>query len=75
MSGSIRYSVIYEKALPPGARPSRICLVAFAVGAPRQEAETLIREAIEAHLEALRGYEIPVPVPLHEIGEVEVTAA
>jgi hypothetical protein len=45
------------------------------VGATRQEAERLIREAIGAHLEALREYRIAVPVPLHEIGEVEVTAA
>ena len=43
------------------------------MGATRDEVERLVREAIEAHIEALRESGIPIPEPAHEVGEVEVT--
>ncbi len=66
---SIRYSVIYEKGPSSWGASVPDLPGCIAVGANRQE---LIREAIEAHLEALRECGIAVPKPLHEIGEVEV---
>jgi predicted RNase H-like HicB family nuclease len=72
---SIRYSVFYEKGPTSWGASVPDLPGCMAVGGSRQEAETLIREAIEAHLEALRECGIAVPEPLHEIGEVEVTAA
>jgi predicted RNA binding protein YcfA (HicA-like mRNA interferase family)/predicted RNase H-like HicB family nuclease len=72
---SIRYSVIYEKGPTSWGASVPDLPGCIAVGGSRQEAETLIREAIKAHLEALRECGIAVPEALHEIGEVEVTAA
>jgi len=72
---SIRYSVIYEKGPSSWGASVPDLPGCVAVGANRQEVETLIREAIEAHLDALRECGIAVPEPRHEIGEVEITAA
>ena len=72
---SVRYSVIYEKGPTSWGASVPDLPGCIAVSGSRQEVETLIREAIEAHLEALRECGIPVPEPLHEIGEVEVPAA
>ena len=47
----------------------------IAVGETREETERLIREAIRAHLHALRDFGISVPEPTHVAGEVEVTPA
>jgi predicted RNase H-like HicB family nuclease len=71
---SIRYSVIYEKGPTSWGASVPDLPGCIAVGANRLEVEALIREAIEAHLDALREYGIPVPAPLHEIGEIEVAA-
>ena len=72
---SVRYSVIYEKGPTSWGASVPDLPGCIAVGDSRQEVEELIREAIEAHLEALRDCDLPVPEPFHEIGEVEVTAA
>lgn len=72
---SIRYSVIYEKGPTSWGASVPDLPGCIAVGASRLEAEALIREAIEAHLDALRECGIAIPEPLHETGEVEVTAA
>lgn len=72
---SIRYSVIYEKGPTSWGASVPDLPGCIAVGASRQEAEALIREAIEAHLEAMRECGIELPEPFHEIGVVEVTAA
>jgi predicted RNase H-like HicB family nuclease len=72
---SIRYSVIYERGPSSWGASVPDLPGCIAVGANRQEVESLIREAIQAHLEALRECGIAVPEPLHEIGEVEVSAA
>jgi predicted RNase H-like HicB family nuclease len=71
----IRYSVIYEKGPCSWGASVPDLPGCIAVAASRAEAETMIKVAIAAHLEALRECGIPVPEPLHEIGEVEVTAA
>jgi predicted RNase H-like HicB family nuclease len=46
----------------------------FAVGSTREEAERLIRGAIESHIEVLREIGEPVPEPNHEAGCVTVAA-
>jgi predicted RNase H-like HicB family nuclease len=70
----IRYAVIYENGPTSWGASVPDLRGCIAVGANRQEVENLIREAIEAHLEALRECGFAIPEPLHEIGEVEVTA-
>jgi predicted RNase H-like HicB family nuclease len=66
--------VIYEKGPSSWGATVPDLPGCIAVGANRQEVETLIREAIEAHLDALRECGIAIPEPFHEIGEVVVTA-
>jgi predicted RNase H-like HicB family nuclease len=44
-------------------------------GRTLEETKRNIREAIEGHLETLRQFGDPVPVPSSFAGEVEVTAA
>jgi predicted RNase H-like HicB family nuclease len=44
-------------------------------GATRAECESMIREAIELHLEGLREEGLPIPTPTSEVGQVEVPAA
>ena len=46
----------------------------FAVGSTREEAEQLIRAAIQSHIEALRELGEPVPELQHEAGRVSVVA-
>jgi predicted RNase H-like HicB family nuclease len=70
-----RYAVLYEKGPTSWGASVPDLPGCIAVGANRQEVETLIREAIEAHLDVMRECGIAVPEPFHEIGEVEVTAA
>jgi predicted RNase H-like HicB family nuclease len=72
---SVRYTVVYEKGPTSWGASVPDLPGCIAVGATRAEAEDLIREAIEAHLQAMRDLDVPLPEPFHEIGEVEVTAA
>ena len=72
---SVRYTVIYEKGATSWGASVPDLPGCIAVGATREEVEHLIREAIGAHLEALRESGIATPQPSHEVGEVEVTAA
>jgi predicted RNase H-like HicB family nuclease len=72
---SVRYSVIYEKGPTSWGASVPDLPGCIAVGSSREEAEALIREAIEAHLQVLTEERIPVPEPAHEVGEVEVTPA
>lgn len=46
-----------------------------AAGETRAEAEQLIREAIEGHIESLREHGEPVPEPSSTVGTVEAHAA
>jgi predicted RNase H-like HicB family nuclease len=58
---SVRYTVIYEKGPTSWGASVPDLPGCIAVGANRQEVESLIREAIEAHLDAMRECGIPVP--------------
>lgn len=64
---SIRYSVNYEKGPSSWGASVPDLPGCIAVGPSREDAETLIREAIEAHLEALHKCGIAVPEPSHEV--------
>jgi len=72
---SVRYSVIYEKGPTSWGASVPDLPGCIAVGSSRAEVQSLIREAIEGHLQALAEAGILVPEPVHEVGEVEVTAA
>lgn len=72
---SIRYTVIYEKGPTSWGASVPDLPGCIAVGETIEEAERLIREAIRAHLDALRELGIPIPEPSHEVGQVEVPAA
>ncbi len=68
----MKFTVIYEKGpISWGATVPDLpgCI---AVGDSRAEVESLIREAIEGHLDALVELGMPLPTPVHAIGEVEV---
>ena len=71
----LRFAALYEKGPTSWGASVPDLPGCIAVGSSRQEVESLIREAIEAHLEVMRDCGIPIPEPFHEIGEVEVTAA
>jgi len=72
---SVRYPVVYEKGPSSWGASVPDLPGCIAVGATRDEVERLVREAIEAHIEALRDSGIPIPEPAHEVGESEVTTA
>lgn len=72
---SLRYAVLYEKGPASWGASVPDLPGCVAVGSTREEVETLIREAIEFHLEGLQEEGLPVPAPSYEVGEVEVTAA
>jgi predicted RNase H-like HicB family nuclease len=45
-----------------------------ATGATIHETETMIREAIEFHLEGLRADSLPIPPPSSQVEYVEISA-
>jgi predicted RNase H-like HicB family nuclease len=45
-----------------------------ATGKTREEAEVLIREAIEFHIEGLVQHGLPVPEPISEAANVKISA-
>jgi predicted RNase H-like HicB family nuclease len=45
------------------------------VGDTRAECETMIREAVELHIEGLQAEGIPIPPPTTETAVIEVAAA
>ena len=67
----MRYYVIYEPAGDGGwgAYPPELPGVGV-VGETREEARTLVRAAIEMHLESLRADGSPIPEPAGEFIEV-----
>ncbi|MGA3187761.1 MAG: type II toxin-antitoxin system HicB family antitoxin [Bryobacteraceae bacterium] len=66
---SIRYAVLYEKGPTSWGASVPDLPGCIAVGESRQEVEVLIREAIEAHLDAMRECGIAIPEPLHLSGK------
>ena len=70
----MRYMVIVEKGRNSWGAYVPDLPGCTAAGETREEVVTLIREAIEFHLEGLRADGQPVPDPSSEIEYVEVTA-
>jgi predicted RNase H-like HicB family nuclease len=69
------YAVIYEQGATSWGAWVPDLPGCVAAGETRAEAEELIREAIEAHIENLREHGEPVPPPSSHIGAVQVRAA
>lgn len=69
----MRYLVVVEKGLTSYGAHVPDLPGCIAAGETREEALTLIREAIEFHLEGLKqdGQPIPAPVSTSEVVEVE----
>jgi predicted RNase H-like HicB family nuclease len=68
------YAVIYERG-PTSWGAYCPDLPGLGVAATsREEAEQLIREGIELHIESLREHDEPVPVPTSAVGVVAVGA-
>jgi len=70
----MEYLIVYERGPTSWGASVPDLPGCFAVGATREEAERLIRGAIESHIEVLRDLGEPVPEPSHEAGQVTVAA-
>ncbi len=71
----MKYTVIYEKgALSWGAYVPDLPGV-IAAGDSREEVESLIREAVEFHIEGLKAEGLAVPPPASSAGTLEIVAA
>lgn len=71
----MKYTVIYEKGDSTwGAYVPDLPSV-IATGDSREEVESLIREAVEFHIEGLRAEGLAVPPPASWPGTVDVFAA
>ncbi|MGQ0695410.1 MAG: type II toxin-antitoxin system HicB family antitoxin [Nitrospiraceae bacterium] len=70
----MRYAIVIEKA------PSNYAVYlpdlpgCIATGATVAETESLIREAIEFHLEGLKADGLPIPPPSNQVEYVDVSA-
>lgn len=67
-----RYAVVLENAGPNWGAYVPDLPGCVATGATREEAEALIREAIQLHLEGMAEDRQPVPEPSSLVGYVEV---
>lgn len=70
----MRYAVVIEKSASNYAAYLPDLSGCVATAATIQETETLIREAIEFHLEGLRADNLPIPAPSSHVEYVEVSA-
>ena len=70
----MRYAVVIEKAASNYAAYVPDLPGCVATGATIQETETLIREAIEFHLEGLKADGSPIPPPSSHVEYVDVPA-
>lgn len=70
----MRYAIVIEKAASNYAAYVPDLPGCVATGATLQETETLIREAVEFHLEGLRADRLPIPPPSSQVEYVEVSA-
>ncbi len=68
------YAVLYERGPTSWGATVPDLPGCVAVGKTRAEVETLIRGAIEIHIESLRAHGEPVPEPMVEAGTVAVAA-
>lgn len=70
---NVRYAVLIEKAPSNYAAFPDLpgCIV---TGASIEETESLIREAIEFHLEGLKADGLPIPLPSGQVESIDVPA-
>ena len=71
----MQYTVIYEKGESTLGAYVPDLLGVVAAGDSREEMESLIREAIEFHIEGLNAEGLAVPAPASWAGTVEIAAA
>jgi predicted RNase H-like HicB family nuclease len=69
----MRYAIVIEQAPANYAAYVPDLPGCVATGATREETETLIREAIEFHLEGLRADGQPFPPPSSQVEYVDVS--
>ena len=70
----MRYAVVIEKAHSNYAAYVPDLPGCIATGASVQETESLIREAIEFHLEGLKADGLPVPTATSQVEYIDVPA-
>lgn len=70
----MRYAVVIEKAASNYAAYVPDLPGCVATGATVQETESMIREAIEFHLEGLRADSLPIPPPSSQVEYIEIPA-
>ena len=71
----MKYTVIYEQGESTWGAYIPDLPGVIAVGDSRLEVESLIREAVEFHIEGLRAEGLPVPAPASWAGTLEIAAA
>jgi len=69
-----RYAIVIEKAPSNFAAYVPDLPGCIATGATVEETETLLREAIDLHLEGLREDGLPIPEPASVVEYLDVTA-
>ena len=70
----MRYAIVIEKAPANYAAYVPDLPWCIATGATVEETESLIREAIEFHLEGLKSDGLPIPLPSSQVEYVDVPA-
>ena len=71
----MKYTVIYEKGDSSWGAYVPDLPGAIAAGSSREEVESLIREAVEFHIEGLKAEGLSVPPPASWAGTVDIAAA
>lgn len=70
----MRFAIVIEKALTNYAAYVPDLPGCIATGSTVEETESLIREAIEFHLEGLKSDGLPIPVPSSHVEYVDIPA-
>ncbi len=70
----MRYAIVIEKAASNYSAYVPDLPGCVATGLTVEETETLIREAIEFHLEGLRADSLPIPQPSSQVEYVDISA-
>ncbi len=71
----MKYTVIYEKGDSSWGAYVPDLPGVIAAGDSREEVESLIREAVDFHIEGLRAEGFAVPLPASWAGTLEIVAA
>lgn len=69
----MRYAVVIEKSISNFAAYVPDLPGCIATGQTVVETESLIREAIEFHIEGLKAEGLPIPIPSSQVEYVEVS--